>query len=114
MEGIMRRFLYILVIVFIVNISLNANDNAEVDCLILEDENSIICKYIHKRVSYEKTVIFDWIEPNGEITRTRELTIPAGHGSVYDFRYIKGRTQGIWTLKVRDEQDEFKTNFTIE
>ena len=94
--------------------SLLASQNAEVDCLILEDENSIICKYTHQRVNYDKTITFNWIEPDGKISRTRIMSIPAGHGSVYDFRYIKGRTKGIWTFKVIDDSQELKTNFTIE
>ncbi len=110
----MKKLLYIFLITIFMNINLIAQDEDKVDCIILEDENSIICKYVNKRVSYEKTVTFSWIEPSGEITRTRELIIPAGHGSVYDFRYIKGRVAGTWTLTVNDEQDEFTTAFTIK
>ena len=102
-----------LIIVLLISGNLFAMDN-KVDCLILEDENSIICKYIQTRVSYDKTVIFDWIEPDGKITRTKELIVPAGHGSVYDYRYIKGRTKGIWTFKVTDANEQFKTTFNIE
>jgi hypothetical protein len=109
----MRKYLYILLISFLVNSSLFANEN-KVDCLILEDENSIICKYIQTRVSYEKQVTFEWIEPNGKITRVKELNIPAGHGSVYDYRYIKGRALGLWTFKVTDDTKEYTTTFTIE
>ena len=109
----MTKILYALLSVIFVSNSLFAN-GSEVDCLILEDENSIVCKYKHARVNYEKNVVFDWIEPDGKITRTRELIIPAYHGSVYDYRYIKGRTPGIWTFKVTDGQEEYKTNFTIK
>ena len=109
----MKNLLYMTLIAIFMNINLLAEENG-VDCIILEDENSIICKYIHDRVSYEKNVIFSWIEPNGEITRKRELNIPAGHGSVYDFRYIKGRMIGLWTVNVTDGEDEYKTNFEIK
>jgi hypothetical protein len=85
-----------------------------VDCIILEDENSIVCKYIQNRVNYERDVIFNWIEPNGKISRTRNLTIPARHGSVYDFRYKNGRVTGIWTLKVIDRDKEYKTTFEVK
>ncbi|MEA2050516.1 MAG: hypothetical protein U9O56_07285 [Campylobacterota bacterium] len=84
------------------------------DCLILEDENSIICKYTHERIQEDHNVTFQWIEPNERVTRTRKMIIPALHGSVYDYRYIKGRTKGKWTFKVIDEDQEFSTNFTIE
>ena len=109
---IFKRFLY-LCFLFIFSSSLYAQETKGVDCIILEDENSIICKYSHKRVNYEKKIILNWIEPDGKITRIRELSIPAGHGSVYDYRYIKGRTPGIWTFTVTDAEDEYKTNFTI-
>ena len=33
-------------------------DGIGVDCLILEDENSIICKYTHERVDFNKNIIF--------------------------------------------------------
>lgn len=85
-----------------------------VDCLILEDENSIICKYIQKRVTYDKNVTFNWIDPNDELSRSRELTIKAGHGSIYDFRYIKGRIKGEWKLQVVDDSKKFETSFEIK
>ncbi|MCD4758049.1 MAG: hypothetical protein K8R39_07250 [Arcobacteraceae bacterium] len=85
-----------------------------VDCLILEDENSIICKYSFTRIDVEKNVLVQWIEPDNRVTREREILIPANHGSVYDYRYIEGRTKGVWTFKVIDNQKEHTTNFTIE
>ena len=91
-----------------------AQANGNVDCIILEDEDSIICKYTHTRVDYNKNITVQWIEPNNQITRTREMVIPAHHGSIYDFRYKQGRTKGIWTFKVIDEDKEYTTNFTIE
>lgn len=91
----------------------HADDN-KVDCIILEDENSIICKYSHERTSTEQNITVNWIEPDGEITRTRDMVIPAFHGSVYDYRYVNGRTPGIWTFKVTDKGDEYTTSFTIK
>ncbi len=110
----MKKLLCIIFISVFINNSLLADDEKIADCIILEDENSIICKYTHQRVSYEKSVTFNWIEPDGKITRTKVMIIPAGHGSVYDYRYIKGRTIGKWTFKVTDDSKEFQTNFTIE
>lgn len=103
----------------LLTVSLNAADIADysdskADCIILKDENSIICKYTHKRINNDKSVKFQWIEPDGVISRQRDMIIPAGHGSVYDYRYIQGRTKGDWTFKVIDNTQEFKTQFTIE
>lgn len=109
----MNRFIYTVLMVVFINGNLFADDSS-VDCIILEDENSIICKYNHTRVDFDKEVLFVWTEPNGEVTRTKELIIPAGHGSIYDYRYIKGRMDGTWGFKVVDGDEEFKTTFTIE
>ena len=105
------KYLVLLCTVFLTFV--NANDN-KVDCIILEDENSIICKYSHERMSKEKNITVKWIEPDGTITRTRDMIIPAFHGSVYDYRYVKGRTPGVWTFKVIDDEDEFTTSFNIK
>jgi hypothetical protein len=42
------------------------------------------------------------------------MVIPAGHGSIYDYRYIKGRTLGVWTFKAIDESEEYTTSFVLE
>ena len=107
-----KYYIYI-VLSFLFLTSVQANDK-NVDCLILDDENSIICKYTHTRLAHDKTISVQWIEPNNQITRSREMIIPAQHGSVYDFRYKEGRTKGIWTFKVIDSGDEYSTTFTIE
>lgn len=91
-----------------------AHAKSGVDCIILEDEDSIICKYTHNRVNFNKIITVQWIEPDNQITRTREMIIPAYHGSIYDYRYKQGRTKGIWTFKVKDDDKEYTTNFTID
>ncbi len=105
------KYLVLLCTVFLTFV--NADDN-KVDCIILEDENSIICKYSHERSSVEKNITVNWIEPDGTITRTRDMLIPAFHASVYDYRYVKGRTLGKWTFKVTDQGDEYTTSFIIK
>lgn len=97
----------------LLNISHAANEEG-VDCLIIEEENSIICKYTHDRITEDKTILVNWIEPNGKITRSRDMVIPAGHGSIYDFRYLQGRTLGEWTFQAIDNGKEFTTNFTLK
>lgn len=83
------------------------------DCLILQDENSIICKYFRERVEEDMDVLIKWISPTGEIVRERTLTIPAGHGSIYDFRYIDGVVDGKWQFKVIEGDIETSTTFSI-
>ncbi|WP_321470214.1 hypothetical protein [Halarcobacter sp.] len=84
------------------------------DCLILQDENSIICKYEHERLETDIEIKVQWINPQGEISRERVILIPAGHGSVYDFRYIEGRMKGDWQFKVIEGERETVTNFSVE
>lgn len=85
-----------------------------VDCLILEDENSIICKFEITRNTEDKSIIVQWIAPNGEISRSRDMIILAGHGSIYDYRYIQGRELGLWTFKVIYEEKEYSTQFELK
>jgi hypothetical protein len=42
------------------------------------------------------------------------MVIPAGHGSVYDFRYLKGRMAGVWSFIVIDNEIKHETTFNIE
>lgn len=85
----------------------------EVDCLIIKEENSIICKYTAPRETEDKFIDVEWTNPKGEISRTRKIIMPKGHGSVYDFRYIQGRMPGIWTFTAQDGEVSYSTEFEI-
>jgi len=114
MIEIFKNIIYLFIMTNVSLFALDNNFDNKADCLILKDENSIICKYSHKRVNFDKIVKFDWIEPNGDITRSKNMPLPAGHGSVYDYRYLKGRTKGNWTFKVTDDNSTTITHFIIE
>lgn len=89
--------------------------NPNVDCLILEDENSIICKFeVELDSENNQTLIINWIDPNGAISRTREMIIPAGDTSAYDFRYLDGREKGKWDFKITYNSKEYTTNFELK
>lgn len=105
---------YLLILSIITTVLFGYENDKEADCIILKEENSIICKYSHIRINEDKEVTFNWIEPNGKVTRTRVMVLPAGHGSVYDYRYLEGRTKGNWTFEVIDGEDKITTNFIIE
>ncbi len=113
----MIRYIYILLFFVVLGFSeiieLEDETKSGVDCLILQDENSIICKYEHQRMEKDKELIVQWIDPKGEISRERTVVLPAGHGSIYDFRYIEGRMKGIWQFKVKEDQEEISTTFTL-
>ncbi|NQY94081.1 MAG: hypothetical protein HRT43_07945 [Campylobacteraceae bacterium] len=105
----------IMLFILLLSLGLFAQENKpEVDCLILEDENSIICKYILVREGTDKSITFEWIDPQGNVSRTKDVMVLSNHGSVYDFRYINGREKGIWTFKVIDNNEIYKTQFEIK
>ncbi|AXH10440.1 hypothetical protein CP960_12105 [Malaciobacter halophilus] len=111
----MKKFLIVLLVsLFSFAVASEQEEIEHVDCVILKDENSIICKYIQERVEFDKNVTFIWIDPDQEISRSRDMVIPAGHGSIYDFRYIDGRKKGIWTFKVKDQDKTYKTEFELK
>lgn len=104
---------------FVINLNANETqvelkDENRADCLILEDENSIICKYIVQRSNQSQNIQVQWIDPIGDVSRIRDMVVPAGHGSIYDYRYIKGRILGIWTFKVLAQGKEYTTQFELK
>lgn len=92
----------------------NQSYNPNVDCLILADENSIICKFDVIRDIVEQNIIINWINPVGEISRTREMVIPAGDNSAYDYRYIDGREEGKWNFKIVYNGKEYTSQFELK
>lgn len=110
----MKKVSLIATLIFILSLqNAVAQDEYKADCLILDDENSIICKYLFPAKDTDATVEVKWIDPNGEISRTRQLEIPKEHISVYDFRYLEGRIPGIWKFEVLDGEKTTVTQFEI-
>jgi hypothetical protein len=87
---------------------------SKVDCLILEDENSIICKFETQRKTNDEQIIIQWIDPQGDVSRSRDMLVPAGHGSIYDYRYLNGRLLGTWAFKVISNDIVYKTEFELK
>ena len=103
----------IFIVLGLVSFAFSMDEINEADCLIIKEENSIICKYSAQREIEDKFIDVEWIDPEGDISRSRKIIMPSGHGSVYDFRYINGRMPGIWTFKVVDKDKTFTTNFEL-
>lgn len=59
-------------------------------------------------------MIINWIDPNGAVSRTREMIIPAGDTSAYDFRYLDGREKGKWDFKIIYNNQEYTTKFELK
>lgn len=104
---------------FAENVQLNEEKiqdyNPNADCLILEDEKSVICKFeIMRDETKEQQITINWISPTGEISRTREMLIPAGDTSAYDYRYLDGRENGKWDFKIIYAGKEYSTQFELQ
>ena len=114
------RLNFIMLIIFITTISTTAFANTNgAECSISKlDSDSqrdiIVCKYLHSRVDYDKEIFVEWINPQGKVDRARKLLIPAGHGSVFDYRYLSGRTKGTWRFIATDREEKFKTKFEVD
>lgn len=94
------------------NVAEEIENSAE--CIILEDENSIICKYVHRSVPEDRDILVQWIDPRGEISRQRSIVMPAEHISIYDFRYIEGRMKGFWEFRVIEDDMKTTTIFEVK
>ena len=110
-----------IIIIFFLFLSINLyaynTNNVKCDITKLNDKNNkdiIICKYIQKRVNFDKTIFIEWINPIDRVERARKLKIPAGHGSVYDYRYLAGRAKGIWKFVVTDNNQTYQTTFEVK
>ncbi len=116
----MFRILAILVVFFSLAFSQNRQLASEeefspmVDCTLLEDENSIICRFEKDRTIEDEEILFQWIDPLNNISRERTMIVPSGHGSIYDFRYIKGRIKGEWIVKVVYKGKDYLKKFEIK
>jgi len=115
---IMKKILIILffiVSVFAENIVEKKSYNPNIDCIILEDENSIICKFtVEINKKNDQIVDIKWIDPSGQISRNKEIIIPAGNASAYDFRYLHGRQKGEWKFVITYKDKEYLSKFELK
>ena len=96
-------------------IDINQPYDPNVDCLILEDENSIICKFeVIRDAEKEQIITINWVSPTGEISRSREMIIPPGDSSAYDYRYLDGREGGKWDFMIIYNGKEYSSKFELK
>lgn len=71
-------------------------------CSVLDDGvEKIQCKLVTPRKNEAREADFIWhSEAFPQDDRERLLTLPANHGSVYDYRFLRGRAAGMWTVTV--------------
>lgn len=87
--------------------------NPNLECLILADEDSVVCKFEVIRSDKEQQIIINWISPTGEISRTREMIINAGDSTAYDYRHLDGRENGKWNFKIIYNDKEYISQFEL-
>gem|GEM_PF-460177 len=87
-------------------VSLRAQDS--IVCDIRDDGiEKLVCTFKTKRKNVPRSATFFWhSETHPQDDRERTIELPANHGSVYDYRYLRGRAQGVWTLTVRLEDSD--------
>jgi len=102
----MRKLLILVTVIFTVYVSA-----ATVQCKI--ENERIYCTYHLDRSDNQngKSVEFYWISPQSpKDDRIRHFDIPPRHGFVYDYRFLPGRINGEWHVKVID----LDTNQSVE
>ncbi len=87
--------------------------NPNLECLILADEDSVVCKFEVIRSDKEQQIVINWISPTGEISRTREMIINAGDSTAYDYRHLDGRENGKWNFKIIYNDKEYISQFEL-
>jgi hypothetical protein len=90
-------------------------------CDVVNDGvEKIQCTFTAPRKNEERETTFYWhSESHPQDDREHTIILPAGHGSVYDYRYLRGRAQGIWTVTVTlthsdGSETEVSHHFTLE
>lgn len=50
----------------------------------------------------------------GKLIEKKTVVVPKKHSLTYDYRYIKGRKTGNWTVEIIDSNKKYKTSFYLE
>lgn len=89
-------------------------------CEVQNDTNEkIMCTFGTPRKNEVREVTFYWhCESHPQDDRERSVMLEPNHGSVYDYRFLHGRAQGIWkvtvTLKEGENNQETVQHFLLE
>lgn len=93
---------------------------SRVQCQITDDEiEKLVCVFETSRKGEDRNVVFHWhSDAYPQDDRERKVALEAYHASVYDYRYLWGRAQGVWTLTVTleggDGATEVAHHFTLQ
>lgn len=92
----------------------NALEKPSLSCNILEDEDSIMCRFEFPQIQNRQKIQLQWFSPTGELSRQREITVTDDFGAVYDYRYISGRQKGTWIFRVIFKGISYSTTFELK
>jgi len=107
--------------ILVLSSSLFANESRpSLECTaVSEDIEKIVCKIQVERSDYDRVVTFFWHSKRyPQDDRERTVVLNANHGSVFDYRFLRGRVQGEWSVAVTvddtDEQNSAEAHFILE
>jgi len=85
-----------------------------IGCHVQNDAiEKIVCTYKTARKNVDRNVTFLWHSRSyPQDDRERTIVLPALHGSVYDYRYLRGRAQGVWKVVATLEEPDGSTKET--
>lgn len=86
---------------------------AKIICYSDIPKDRLYCKYYYDNYEPHK-VTFKWISPSGKDNRTRTLQTKKGNISVYDYRFLSPREDGLWTVEVVDNNKTISTKFILK
>lgn len=83
---------------------------------VKEKIEKLVCWLETTRLPAKRTVHFRWHSvTTPQDDREYSVSLPAHHGSVYDYRLLRGRAQGLWEITVRiDGVDEAHHQFYLK
>lgn len=81
---------------------------ADLKCAIKSTTiEKIRCTLKLDRRAYDRKVTFHWHSVNTpQDDREYRTILEGGHGSVYDYRFLRGRAQGLWEVTASIHHDE--------
>lgn len=95
-----------------------AASSYKLECTVIEEHDKIIqCTFSSVRLAADRRITFRWkSETTPQDDRERTFVLPAGHGSVYDYRFYYGRAPGLWNISTVNDSGKTlaETSFTLE
>lgn len=86
---------------------------AKIICYSDIPKDRLYCKYYYDNYTPHK-VTFKWISPDGKDNRIRTIQTKPGNISVYDYRFLSLREDGIWKVEVIDNNKTTSTKFILK